>query len=150
MFERFGEMDYDGLISLAANLKAEGDTESLKALGEENGLDPEDVNDYIAGDTDRIASKTAAMIGRIQVLEKGSTIMQPEVRKCIYTMAEAMATQDGCDAFRDAVMRPGARIDKVYKKLEQAAKKNQKGSVGYACGTDRDLQKLIAEAVQEK
>jgi len=46
MFDKFGELNYEGLNAAAAGQKAEGDLESLKALAVENGLDPEDAEDY--------------------------------------------------------------------------------------------------------
>ena len=42
MFDRFGEFDSAAEINeTAANLRKEGDTDSLKVLAEENGIDPD-------------------------------------------------------------------------------------------------------------
>ena len=51
MFEKFGELNSFGEINeLAENLFNEGDTESLKAMAKENGIQNEFVQMYLQGD----------------------------------------------------------------------------------------------------
>lgn len=47
MFDKFGEFDSaEELNKAAEGLKEEGDKESLIELAKENGIDPEDTEDY--------------------------------------------------------------------------------------------------------
>lgn len=47
MFDKFGEFDSaEELNKAAEGLKEEGDKESLIELAKENGIDPEDAEDY--------------------------------------------------------------------------------------------------------
>ena len=50
MFEKFGELNSFGEINeLAENLFNEGDTESLKAMAKENGIQSDFVDMYLQG-----------------------------------------------------------------------------------------------------
>lgn len=68
MFEKFGEFDSCGELNraAAAQLK-EGDTEALTALALENGIEKEDVQDYIDGLTDTLATPLMAAYGKLDV-----------------------------------------------------------------------------------
>jgi hypothetical protein len=71
MFDKFGEFDsVEELNRAAAAQKAEGDEEALKALAVENGLDPEDAEDYMDDVTDILATPLQAAIGKLQVEAK--------------------------------------------------------------------------------
>ena len=71
MFEKFGNFDsYEELNKAAEGLKQEGDVESLKALSIENGLDPEDVQDYIDGFFSDFCGPVNAAIGKLEVESK--------------------------------------------------------------------------------
>ena len=68
MFERFGEFDSCEEINRAAEgLKAEGDLESLKVLAEENGLDPDDVQEYVELNYVEFCNEIMAALGKIKV-----------------------------------------------------------------------------------
>ncbi|MDD3369225.1 MAG: hypothetical protein PHP50_10125 [Lachnospiraceae bacterium] len=68
MFDRFGEFDSaEELNKTAAGLLAEGDTESIKGLAAENGLDPEDAEDYIDGVLPELANTLLAALGKLKV-----------------------------------------------------------------------------------
>ena len=143
LFERFGEMDLEELNKAAEGLKKEGDLDSLRALALENGLDPEDVADYAAGDTKQLATLRQAALGRIKVQEEQTEIPRTAAG-IIYGMARAMTTDpEACRAF----MKKGSRIDKVWSELEKRARDDKQGSVGVACGTDRDLKEIILKVV---
>lgn len=143
LFERFGEMDLEELNKAAEGLKKEGDLDSLRALALENGLDPEDVADYVAGDTKQLATLRQAALGRIKVQEEQTEIPRTAAG-IIYGMARAMTTDpEACRAF----MKKGSRIDKVWSELEKKARDGKQGSVGVACGTDRDLKEIILKVV---
>lgn len=71
MFEKFGEFDsYEELNKAAEGQKAEGDVEALKALAEENGIDLEDVQDYLEGTISELTTKLTAAIGKLAAEEK--------------------------------------------------------------------------------
>lgn len=68
MFDKFGEFDSFHEINKAAEgLKEEGDIESLKELAKENGIDHEDVNDYVAGKMAYLATDLTAAVGKLEV-----------------------------------------------------------------------------------
>lgn len=143
LFERFGEMDLEELNKAAEGLKKESDMDSLKALALENGLDPEDVEDYVAGDVKQMATLRQAALGRIKVQEE-QTEIPGTAAGIIYGMARAVTTDpEACRAF----MKKGSRIDKVWSELEKKARDDKQGSVGVACGTDRDLKEIILKVV---
>lgn len=68
MFDKFGEFDsYLEINRTADQEKKEGDIESLKALAEENGLDPDDTQDYIEGLCDDLCTANSAAEGKIRI-----------------------------------------------------------------------------------
>ena len=70
MYEKFGEFDsFEELNRAAAAQKAEDDEEALFALAQENGLDKEDVEDYLDGIVEELATVSMAAIGKLK-LEK--------------------------------------------------------------------------------
>ena len=68
MFEKFGEMgSYKEINELAENLFNEGDTDSLRAMAEENGIPEDYVEMYLAGDTPELCDPLTAAIGKLDV-----------------------------------------------------------------------------------
>lgn len=68
MFEKFGELNSFGeLNELAENLFNEGDTESLKAMAKENGIQDEFVQMYLQGDIPVLCDPLTAAMGKIDV-----------------------------------------------------------------------------------
>lgn len=68
MFEKFGELNSFGeLNELAENLFNEGDTESLKAMAKENGIQNEFVQMYLQGDIPVLCDPLTAAMGKIDV-----------------------------------------------------------------------------------
>lgn len=68
MFEKFGEMNsYKEINELAENLFNEGDTESLKAMARENGIQNEFVEMYLQGDIPVLCDPLTAAMGKIDV-----------------------------------------------------------------------------------
>ena len=68
MFEKFGEMDsYTEINELAENLFNEGDTESLKVMAKENGIQNEFVQMYLQGDISELCDPMTAAMGKIDI-----------------------------------------------------------------------------------
>lgn len=68
MFDKFGEMgSYKEINELAENLFNEGDTDSLRAMAEENGIPSDYVEMYLAGDTPELCDPLTAAMGKIDM-----------------------------------------------------------------------------------
>lgn len=68
MFDKFGEMgSYKEINELAENLFNEGDTDSLRAMAEENGIPEDYVEMYLAGDTPELCDQLTAAMGKIDM-----------------------------------------------------------------------------------
>lgn len=71
MFERFGEFDSaEELNRAAAAQLAEGDTDAVLAIAEENGIDREDAQDYVDGFCGQLANPLMAAYGKLDVEER--------------------------------------------------------------------------------
>lgn len=71
MFEKFGEFDSAEELNRAALAQRnEGDTEAVRTLAEENGLDPEDAEEFLAGDVYFLALPFNAAVGKLTVERK--------------------------------------------------------------------------------
>lgn len=71
MFDKFGNMEsYKNINELAANLKAEGDKDSLMELAKENGIDKEDARDFLDGSLQELCTPLSAALGKLEVEEK--------------------------------------------------------------------------------
>ena len=146
MFDKFGEFNSAEELNMAAEgLLKEGDTKSLKELAEENGIEIEDVEDYIAGDTDQLATLSMAAYGRLNVLENQEIAsLKNQIEKMplavIMQMLKGMATEQD---MQKAIMTKGKRLTSIYAAMRDAAEKHKSGSIGVACGTDRELCNII-------
>ena len=68
MFDKFGEFNNAAEINRAAEAqKAEGDLEAVKLLAKENGIDAEDVKDYLDGVVEELCTPLTAALGKIEV-----------------------------------------------------------------------------------
>lgn len=68
MFEKFGEFDtYKEINELAENLFNEGDTESLKAMAKENGIDGDIVELFLDGEIPELCDPLSAALGKIEM-----------------------------------------------------------------------------------
>lgn len=68
MFDRFGYLNSaDDINELAENLFNEGDTDSIKVLAKENGLDADMVQLYLDGEIPVLCDAMTAAMGKIDV-----------------------------------------------------------------------------------
>lgn len=71
MFDKFGEFDSYEEINRAAKAQLEeGDLEAIKTIAEENGLDPEDAEDYCTGAIEELTTPCLAAIGKLELEAK--------------------------------------------------------------------------------
>ena len=71
MFEKFGEFDSYEEINRAAKAQLEeGDLEAIKTITEENGLDPEDAEDYCTGAIEELTTPSLAAMGKLELEAK--------------------------------------------------------------------------------
>lgn len=69
MFEKFGNFDSaEELNAAAEGFLKEGDTESIIALAQENGIDEEDARDYIEEMADIFTTPMTAALGRLKII----------------------------------------------------------------------------------
>lgn len=71
MFEKFGEFDSYEEINRAAKAQLEeGDLEAIKTIAEENGLDPEDAEDFCTGAIEELTTPSLAAMGKLELEAK--------------------------------------------------------------------------------
>lgn len=144
MYEKYGEFDStEELNKAAAGFLAEGDLKSLRELAEENGLDGEDAEDYIAGDIPELATVVSAAMGKLDLEEKEidkKSVIEKMPLLVIHNMTKGMCTDEAIAA---AVMGKGKRIEKIFGLMRKAAQKHKSGGTGFCCGTDRQLCNII-------
>ena len=76
MFDTFGEFDSaEEINKAAANQRINGDMEAIREIAAENGLDPEDAEDFINGDIDVLVSTTVVEVG---INNPNATVMMIE------------------------------------------------------------------------
>ena len=135
LFPKFGEFNsVEELNEAAAGQLEEGDMESLKALAEENGIQKEEVQDYIDGYTDTLAMPITAAMGRIsREKEKIKTMEEQKKLPCmaILQMAEGLCVDE---EFAKNVMKKGKRIEKIADIMHREQ---------CFMGTDKELEKII-------
>ena len=144
MFDKYGDLTADEINELAGNMRKEGDFASLEVLAKENGISEDDTEDFEAGeDGDGYGLCTDAIlaIGKIKVQQEASKL-DKAAQEPIYSIARNMVLEN--KAFAKAVSVKGKRLDDVMKDLKKIAEGNKNGNCGVACGTDRDLEMIIA------
>ncbi len=95
MFEKFGEFDSYEEINRAAKAQLEeGDLEAIKTIAEENGLDPEDAEDFCTGAIEELTTPSLAAMGKLELESERS---------------ESDRSTERLDGFYRAVMFRGRR-----------------------------------------
>lgn len=71
MFDKFGNFDsFEAINEAAWNQLAQKDYEAIREIAAENGIDPEDAEDFISGDTDKLCTILSAALGKLAIEEK--------------------------------------------------------------------------------
>lgn len=117
MFEKFGEFDSAEEINrCAAAQLAEGDTDAIYALAEENGIDKYDAEDFINGDSDELTVPLLAAVGKLEIeLKSLSTKKMPDILTDWVMMIKGYCREE--DAFASAVRRKGKSLAGCIEKL---------------------------------
>lgn len=111
MFEQFGEMGSATEINLLAeNLRKEGDTDSIKKLAKENGLDEMDVEDFIAGDLPELCTELSAAVGKLELEAKELGLKELMSDWVEWIKAECIVKVDGEFAFAKKVRAKGKTL----------------------------------------
>lgn len=123
MFKKFGEFDsWEELNKAAAAQLAEGDTQAVFAIAEENGIDQEDAQDYIEGIAWELCSPLMAALGKLKV-EAEELELFGEFE--LYKMLIKQECQEDPD-FALAVRKRGKTLTGCLGKLLKTASKNRK------------------------
>lgn len=133
MFDKFGEFNsYEEINRAAEAQRAEGDLEALQALAEENGLDPEDAEDFFDGISTNFCVARNAALGKLRI-EKAELKLEREFVMLTEELEKACMESPGVAAgvrkkgkrlaeylakiidkgYRDAMTPPKAILDKV-------------------------------------
>ena len=139
MFERFGEFaSWQDLNEAAAGQKEEGDESALLALARENGIEDEDVEDYLDGLIPELVTPLSAAMGRVTVWEK-----EYKDDLNIRIALNVLRSMLGDPRVQEAVVCDGRNPKDFMEKLKAHAKKHQKNGCGTACATDRDKERAL-------
>lgn len=150
MFEGFGEFgSCEELNEAAQGFLEEGDIDSLFAMATENGIDREDVQDFIDGYVTELTTGIQAAIGRLEVHKKHIVRQNKNVaeRMACGIMLSILATMVMEKGMADAIMEKGKSVAEVYKAMAEEAKKHASGSgqerMAVSCGTDQELRGIL-------
>ena len=112
MFEKFGEFDsIEEINKTAEGLKEEGDLESLKAMAAENGIHPDDVDDYIHGvEESLVPNPVSGALAKIQLEVDGNKKLFEDQELISDWIGYIKAEAQGNEIFARAVRRKGKTI----------------------------------------
>ena len=107
MFDKFGEFDSAEEINraAAAQLK-EGDLDAIKTIAEENGLDPEDAEDFCTGAIDSLTTPLLAAIGKLEMESKDLGLKNFMIQMC-----------EEDDQMAQAVRKKGKSLEKCMAQI---------------------------------
>lgn len=135
MFDKFGEFDCVEELNLAAaGLLKEGDTKSLLALAEENGIDKEDANDYIEGELKELTNVIDAAIGKLKVEKQKANPYESIIAD--YLMANSSE-----EMLARAIRKKGKSVKKALASMTEQARRVKVGNM--AILTDRQGYALV-------
>lgn len=156
MFDKFGEFNsYEEINRAAEAQRAEGDLEALQALAEENGLDPEDAEDFFDGISTNFCVARNAALGKLRIektdmkLEREFLLLEEELEKaCMEDPAVAAGVRRKGKSlagymakiidkgYEDAVAPPKAILDKVTAVPSQYRQHMKTGMPDKRCRTE--------------
>lgn len=155
MFNVFGEFNSaDEINKAAAGLMAEGDTDNIKALAKENGLDIEFAQAYIKGEIPLLTDPLMAAVGKIELERK--SINDPFFSDMKDSMINYLLSACTEESFARAVRRKGKSLKGCFeyckKEIEKALSRKNGGlrdRVVYAMEKDYYLKKEVDKVEKE-
>ena len=97
LYEKFGEFDSAEEINAAADgQRAEGDTDAILTIAQENGLDREDAQDFIDGVTPELCSPLSAALGKLKV--ESAELKPAEIMDMAAAVRKKGKSLNGCIA----------------------------------------------------
>lgn len=124
----------------AAGLKAEGDTDSVKALAEENGIDREMVKMFLSGEIPELCDDMTAAMGRLNTELKEITGREkPLVETVIKPHLDSLAT----DPEICAAILGGKSMKTVAADVWSRAEKKKVNSGAYI--PDEEIRDIVEE-----
>lgn len=131
MYEKFGEFDsFAELNRAAAGQKAEGDEKALMELAIENGIDKEDVEDYLDGVIEELSTPLTAAFGKLKVEDED--LKTKDIMNDWYNYIVTLVSAD--DQMAIAVRKRG-------KSLKECIGVLLKWSFGHQQNIDKDILK---------
>lgn len=144
LFTKFGEFDSaEELNKTAAGLRAEGDIQGLQELAKENGIDPYEVEDYVDGMSDELATPITAALGRLNV--ELETLEGSVEAMCRFYSVFAISAMMENEEVARGIMKKGARLKGIYDAIYAYARKHQQGGCFAGSTTDQQDKQLVTE-----
>lgn len=129
MFEKFGEFSsFEEINKAAAAQLAEGDTEAIYAIAEENGIDREDAEEFIEGDAAELVTALMAANGKLKI--EAAELQPKEIMADWLDYIQIQCFED--PEMRLAVRRKG-------KSLKECIGKLVKWSLDHAENVNKDI-----------
>jgi len=142
LFAKFGEFDsVEELNRAAAGLREEGDVDGLKELAKENGIDPFEVEDYIDGMSEELATPITAALGRMEV--ELDTLDGQIKNICLFYSIFVNALLTESKEVAKGIMKKGARLKGIYDAIYAYARKHQQGGCFAGSTTDQQDKQLV-------
>lgn len=127
LFEKFGEFDsYIEINEAAKGLLQEGDTEGLRDLAKENGLE-EEVEWYLNGETEELCDALSAALGKLKVERRGKN------SRFYDSVADYLMAYCDDVNFARAVRKKGRRLEKAARQIWDEALRNTDIVEGQTC-----------------
>lgn len=122
MFERFGEFDSAAEINKkAAELLAIADTDGVRKLAEENGIDPEEAEDFITGAAATLCTELMAALSKLDV-EAADLEIAGILATWVNYIQEMCAEEDG---MAGAVRKKGKNLARCMSRLVRFSFENK-------------------------
>ena len=140
MYDKFGEFDScEEVNRAAAAQKAEGDQEALEILAKENGIDPEDVRDYLDGVVEELCTPLTAALGKLEVESESLGLFGIFQSWKEMLIDEAIKNQD----LQENIRKKGKKLKDALAAVLKAESKGRKaipGEIAKAAGVPNNTQ----------
>ena len=121
LYAVYGKMTYQELMETARGLREEGDHKGICELAKENGIDKDDVDEFLENkELDNLASLLMAALGRINVESAGFNIQEIMVDWTEYIRQQIVDS----GTFAEALMNPKKNLTECFGKILEWSYKN--------------------------